>query len=136
MVAEHITDPQQAVSAFAKLTAPGGRVVILTVNKWSPGSVVAALTPMIVHHRAEKFLWNSREEDTFPVAYKMNTRRTLKKLFEPAGLKEELFYWIDDCQALMFSDTLMKTELTLRKWLRSVGLRYPEQCILASYQRP
>ena len=65
----------------------------------------------------------------------MNTRRALKNLFEPAGLKEELFYWVDDCQSLMFSDTLLKAELTLRKWMRGVGLRYPELCILASYRR-
>ena len=75
MVAEHITHPESTVATFARLVAPGGRVVMLTVNKWSPGSVVAAVTPMSVHHRAKKFLWNTREEDTFPVAYKMNTRR-------------------------------------------------------------
>lgn len=135
MVAEHITHPESTVATFARLVAPGGRVVMLTVNKWSPGSVVAAVTPMSVHHRAKKLLWNTREEDTFPVAYKMNTRRALKNLFEPAGLKEELFYWVDDCQSLMFSDTLLKAELTLRKWMRGVGLRYPELCILASYRR-
>lgn len=135
MVAEHITTPESALAALARLTAPEGRVVLLTVNKWSPASIAAALTPMSVHRRAKKLLWNAHEEDAFPVAYKMNTRGALKTLFETAGFREELFYWVDDCQSLTFSDTLLKAELTLRTWLRRIRLRYPELCILASYKR-
>ena len=43
MVAEHITDPEAALSALARLAAPGSKVVVYTVNLWrlcpcSPGS--------------------------------------------------------------------------------------------------
>jgi SAM-dependent methyltransferase len=41
MVAEHITDPRAAVQSLAGLTRPGGRVVIYTVNKWSPVTLLS-----------------------------------------------------------------------------------------------
>ena len=36
MVAEHLPDPAAAVRALERLVAPGGRVVLITVNLWSP----------------------------------------------------------------------------------------------------
>jgi ubiquinone/menaquinone biosynthesis C-methylase UbiE len=78
MVAEHIEEPDSALSALHGLVKPGGQVVVYTVNKWSPASVIAALTPMKVHNLAKRLLWNTEERDTFPVFYRMNTHQKLK----------------------------------------------------------
>ena len=59
MVAEHIAHPRDAVAALARLAKPGGRVVVYTVWKWSPASIAAAVTPMAVHHRLKKLLWDT-----------------------------------------------------------------------------
>jgi SAM-dependent methyltransferase len=136
MVAEHIETPDQAVATLARLVAPGGRIVIYTVPKWSPASIVAACTPMWFHHFAKRILWRAEERDTFPAFYRMNTRRTLRGLFEQAGLTEEVFSYLNDCRSTHRWRSLNAVELTIEGGLRRLGLRYPEACILAVYRKP
>ncbi|MGA9868667.1 MAG: class I SAM-dependent methyltransferase [Acetobacteraceae bacterium] len=135
MVVEHITDPAGALEALARLTKPGGRVVIYTVEKVSPVTLISALTPIGFHHTAKRILWKAEERDTFPTAYKMNTRRTLRSLFETAGFGEESFRHLDDCRAFGRWRTLNTAELAARRALNAAGLRYPDACILATYRR-
>jgi len=135
MVAEHIRNPVATVSALSGIAAPGGLVVIYTVWKWAPASIAAAATPMWVHHRAKKLLWNSEERDTFPVVYKMNTRRDLQRLFAAAGFEEESFEFLDDCRSSHRSKIMNTAELYLRTLCRKLGFRYPEACILATYRK-
>ncbi len=133
MVAEHVDEPAAAMDALSRLVRPGGRVVVYTVAKFSPVSVVSALTPLSMHHVAKRFLWGAEERDTFPVAYKMNTRHTLRTLFQGAGFAEEAFFYLDDCRSFGRWKVLAALELTLWKGLRRIGLRYPEACLLGIY---
>jgi len=135
MVAEHIQNPEKLVAQLFRLAKPGGRIVIYTVNKWSPVSLAAAATPMSVHHAVKRLLWRTSERDTFPIMYKMNTRRALHRLFAGEGLNEESFRYLDDCRSLQRWKTLNVIELSLWKLLHAFGLRYPELCILATYRR-
>ena len=135
MVAEHVADPEAAVAALARLTQPGGRVVIYTVDRWSPASLVSAVTPMAVHHAAKKLLWGTSPEDTFPVHYRMNTRATLRDLFAASGFAEESFERLDDCRAFARWPATARAELATRRALRSLGIPYPEACLLGVYRR-
>jgi SAM-dependent methyltransferase len=135
MVAEHITDPVAAVGALARLTAAGGRVVVYTVNKWAPATMVSAITPFWLHVAAKRVLWQTDERDTFPTAYRMNTRGQLKRLFAAGGFQEESFQYLDDCQSFGRFGLLSRLELLAWKGLRSIGLRYPESCILAVFRK-
>lgn len=135
MVAEHITDPAGAVGALARLTRPGGHVVIYTVWKWSPASMLAALTPLSAHVAAKRLLWGSAQRDTFPTAYKMNTRADLLRHMSAAGFVETGFTFLDDCRSLAQVERLAQLELRLWRMLRTLRLRYPERCILATYRR-
>lgn len=135
MVAEHIEDPVAAGRALRALCKPGGRVVIYTVWKWSPASVSAAVTPMWVHHGVKRFLFGTEERDTFPVAYKMNTRRTLTRLMAVGGFAEESFRFLDDCRTTNRWQLANRLELSLRTAMRTAKLRYPESNMLAIYRR-
>jgi len=135
MVAEHIEHPAEAMGALSRLVRPGGLVVIYTVAKFSPASLVAAVTPMSFHHFAKRVLWGGSEKDTFPVAYRMNTRRDLRSLFREGGFREESFTYLDDCRAFGQWKSLATAELALWKALRTVGLRYPEGCLLGIYRK-
>lgn len=135
MVAEHVTQPDALVAKLASLVAPGGVVVIYTINVWSPVSVVSWVTPMWFHHAAKKVLWNAEERDTFPVAYKMNTRGTLRGLFERGGFREEHFQHLDDCRSFAGFKALNYAELSLWKALNRVNVTYPENCLLGVYRR-
>src|SRR5205823_1700311 len=65
MVAEHITEPAAAVAALARLTRPGGKVVVYTVARWSPAALAARVIPFGLHHAIKRVLWRTEERDTF-----------------------------------------------------------------------
>jgi 2-polyprenyl-3-methyl-5-hydroxy-6-metoxy-1,4-benzoquinol methylase len=135
MVAEHIDVPEQSVASLARLVKPKGMVVVYTVNKWSLISLASWLTPFRLHHAVKHLLWKTEEKDTFPVVYKMNTRRRLQVLFHQAGFREQHFAYLDDCRTFHRFRVLNYLEMSLWRVLQTVGCHYPETCLLGVYQR-
>ena len=71
---------------------------------------------MWFHHVSKRILWSTREEDTFPVKYLMNSRSRLKTVFVGAGFREVYFRYLDDCR-------------TLARWKATLGRRaYRLEC--------
>jgi len=136
MVAEHVRDPDKLTSALAKLLSPGGRVVIYTVHRWSPVSVVAWITPMPVHHALKGLIWEAQPRDTFPVEYRMNTRKDLSDVFSKSGFEEKSYRILSDCRTFQKWKFTNLLELLVWKILHIFGLSYPEVCVLATYGRP
>jgi SAM-dependent methyltransferase len=134
MVAEHITDPESVVRRIRGMLAPGGRLVIYTVHRWGLFTMVTGIVPDALHHPIKRVLWRTEAKDTFPVALKMNTRAALRRLAEANGLTEEFFTLWDDCNAFGRWRPTRWMELTARRVLRGLGLRYPEANILAVYR--
>ncbi|HYO14786.1 MAG TPA: class I SAM-dependent methyltransferase [Thermoanaerobaculia bacterium] len=135
MVAEHLPDPPKAIAALRGLLRPGGRVIVYTVNRWSPITILSGLTPFQLHLRLKKVLWGGEEKDTFPTCYRMNTRQRLKELFEEGGFEERLFAYLDDCGTFGQVPGLYHAELLAWRALRRLGLRYPENCLLGVYEK-
>ena len=135
MVAEHITDPESAVLSLSRLLKPGGKLVIYTVNRWAPITLVSWLVPFRLHHGIKKLIWDTEEKDTFPVAYKMNSRRQLRRLLEKAGFREYSFAYLDDCRTFGKWRLANTLELCFWKALHAFGLHYPETCLLGIYER-
>lgn len=133
MVAEHVTDPAGVVAKLRSLLVPGGRVVIYTVNRRSPSSMVAAVTPMRFHHLVKRILWATEERDTFPTVYRMNSRAELRAQFASVGMREEAFARLDDCRSTTAFLALNTIELTIAALCRWVGVPYPEHCLLGVY---
>lgn len=134
MVAEHIEAPEAVVNQLVSLLLPGGRIVIYTVAGFSPSVIVAASTPLSVHHAVKRLLWRTEERDTFPTVYRMNTRSALTRLFCGEGLSEEMFAYLGDCRSTARFKLLQYVELSVWKTLSVIGLHYPEACILAVYR--
>jgi len=135
MVAEHITHPELVIESLSHLIRPRGKVVIYTVNRWSPVAILSLGTPFWLHHPIKWILWGSKEKDTFPVVYRMNTRKRLAELFELGGFKECYFAYLDDCRTSGNFRFLSFLELSLWWSLKAIGLRYPENCLLGIYER-
>jgi len=135
MVAEHVAEPREMLNVLAGLMRPGGRLVIYTVNRWSPVSIISWIVPFQLHHGVKKLFWQSEERDTFPVVYKMNTRRTLRRLCEEAGFEEEEFRYLPDCRVTARWPSVNRMELVLYRLLKALGLPYPETCLLGIYRR-
>jgi 2-polyprenyl-3-methyl-5-hydroxy-6-metoxy-1,4-benzoquinol methylase len=135
MVAEHVTRPEAALAALARLTRPGGHVVVFTVNRWAPVALATWLVPFHLHHAVKSVLWRTQERDTFPVAYRMNTQGQIRRLFEGHGFRQRYFSRPADCRVFYRFRPLHRAELATWRVLTAVGVSYPENCLLGVYER-
>jgi 2-polyprenyl-3-methyl-5-hydroxy-6-metoxy-1,4-benzoquinol methylase len=135
MVAEHIENPHVVIKKLNQILEPGGTVVIYTINKFSPIPIITYLTPFTIHYRIKKYIWGGEEEDTFPVAYKMNTAATLKQLFESRGFVEVDFQYLEDLSVTLKFRILDLINLTIWKLFRLFHIRYPEFNLLATFTK-
>jgi 2-polyprenyl-3-methyl-5-hydroxy-6-metoxy-1,4-benzoquinol methylase len=135
MVAEHIQQPEKVIATLRRLIKPGGKVVIYTPSRWSASAVVASMTPHQIHTAAARLLWKAKEEDVFPTAYKMNTRRQLREVFEADGFEETDFRHIADCSILQRFRWLYPLELLGCRLWTLARIPYPESNLLGVYQR-
>ncbi len=134
MVAEHIEEPGKVVARLKKVLKPGGLVVIYTINKFSPIPIITYLTPFSIHYKIKKIFWGGEERDTFPVAYKMNTRKELHEIFTGSGFEEVDFQYLDDLSVFSQFKILNLLEIWLWKGFKMLGLRYPENNLLGIYR--
>lgn len=88
-VMEHVDNPEQTFGELARVTKPGGRVLMNLPNKWDYVSVLARLTGRY-KSAILKNVVRTRWED-FPVSYRCNTRRSLKRFANDAGFAVEQF---------------------------------------------
>jgi hypothetical protein len=117
------------------LLRSGGRAIVLTVNLRSPITVVSRLTPFWAHYRIKRLFWGGEERDTFPVQYRMNTRRVLRNWFERHGFREAAFARLDDLSTFGRFRYLSAAELKVWRAFRRAGFAYPEHCLLGIFER-
>ncbi|HEY7801262.1 MAG TPA: class I SAM-dependent methyltransferase [Dehalococcoidia bacterium] len=102
-VAEHLTQPERVFDELARVVKPGGRLLILTPNRWHYVTVSSALLPHSFHLKFN----SSRgvdEHDIFPTVYKANTARRLRSLYDGAGFEvEQLYQFETEPEYLAFS---------------------------------
>lgn len=134
MVAEHVEKPEEVVRKLEECMEPGGVVVIYTINKYSPIPIITRITPFSWHHRIKKIFWGGEERDTFPVAYKMNSRRELDSLFVGGGqFSLGLFRYLDDVSVTIEYNFLNLIEMYFWRFFKKFGFKYIENNILAVY---
>ena len=113
-VVEHLTDPVQVFSEFWRVLRPGGKVVIITPNKYDYVSVIAALTPYKLHRYLVSRIFQVPEDDVFPTLYRANTIGAIRKAFTKAGFVPTEVDTMNHYPAyLMFSPTLFDWELCM-----------------------
>jgi SAM-dependent methyltransferase len=135
MVVEHVERPDLFGESLGRIVRPGGVAVVFTVNRLSPVSILANLVPFRFHHAVKSWFWGGDEVDTFPVHYKLNSRRALDAMFERYGFQNVAFSKLDDLATFSQFRFLGLVEMCAWKTLLTVGVRYPENCLLAVYQR-
>ena len=102
-VAEHLTQPERVFGELSRVLKPGGRLLILTPNRWHYVTVSSALLPHSFHLRYNR--WRGVDaHDIFPTVYRANTASRLRALYEGAGLRiEELQQFETEPEYLAFS---------------------------------
>lgn len=133
MVAEHVGDPETFLARIAAALKPDGLLVVYTVNRFSPVPLATNLVPLRLRHPIKRFLWRTEPKDTFPTAFRMNSRTRLTALTRRVGLHEVAFSRLDDCRTFGRFRLLLTLELLARSLLHATAIPYPEHCLLGVY---
>ena len=103
-VLEHLVDPKKAFQEFIRVLRPGGRILAMTPNKLHPPIFAARILSHGVRQKINGFVTGTKDEDTFPAFYKLNTVPSFHRLADELGLKViSAEYITNHPQYLMFS---------------------------------
>ena len=137
MVAEHITRSRGcSFRRFARLTRPGGRLVIYTINKFSPVSIAAMIIPHRLHHSIKRLLWRDRGAGHLPGRLSDEHQKDTGWACSRATASD--CFILPTLLIVRFSVAfacLHFLELSIWRLCRSIGLNYPENCLLAVFER-
>ena len=88
-VLEHVDDPARTFAELARVTKPGGRVLLNLPNKWDYVSVLARAAGRYKSSILKNLVMTGWED--FPVRYRCNTRRSFTRCAHGAGFAVEQF---------------------------------------------
>jgi SAM-dependent methyltransferase len=137
-VFEHITDPEAVYRELARILKPGGRIIFLTANLWDYGTAVARLVPNRFHAKVVNAVEGRAEEDTFPTAYRTNTRSDVERLAAGVGMRVASFEYLGQYpNYLMFSGAAFFLGMCFEKLTaRFETLRFLRGWILVVLEKP
>ena len=137
-VFEHLTDPDSVYREFSRILRPGGSIVFLTANMWDYGTLVARIVPNRFHAKIVKHVEGRAEEDTFPIAYKTNTRSDVDRLAASAGLVVDSFQFLSQYpNYLMFNGALFFFGMCFEKLISHFeSLRILRGWIMVTLRKP
>jgi SAM-dependent methyltransferase len=89
---EHVREPRRLASEIDRVLKPGGWVCARTPNRWGYIGIGARVVPNRLHGRVLSRMQATRQEvDIFPTFYRMNTRSTLKGLFDEVHYQHAVY---------------------------------------------
>ena len=136
-VFEHLTDPAAVYKEMARILRPGGRVLFLTANIWDYGTMVARMVPNRFHARIVKAVEGRNEEDTFPTAYRTNSRSEVSGLAAASGFRVAQFEYLSQYpNYLMFNGVAFFLGMCFEKLISKVEfLRFLRGWILVTLEK-
>jgi len=118
-VVEHLADPRAVFQECARVLRPGGKLIILTVNKRYFPIALGRFLPHRFCQVLNHMITGTSEEDTFYTYYRANTPQSLKALIKNTGLCPlKIKYLGHHPHYLMFSVSIYRLGIIIEKIIR------------------
>jgi ubiquinone/menaquinone biosynthesis C-methylase UbiE len=101
-VIEHLESPGKVFQEFYRVLKPGGRVILLTPNKYDYVSIIAAYTPYKLHRALVSRIFQVPADDVYPTLYRANTPARLTKELQAVGFHKQQLQTINHYPAYLF----------------------------------
>jgi SAM-dependent methyltransferase len=140
-VAEHLEHPREVLAEFARVLAPGGRVIIHTPNIASYAMRIADLgrriLPKAFVMKMIRYMDFREEEDVFPTYYRLNTPADLDAAAGQAGFSRERIMLAPARPLFYFVAPLSAAELAAGRLLIRMGAeQFASSVIIAVFRKP
>jgi SAM-dependent methyltransferase len=136
-VVEHLAEPAQVFHEFFRVLRPGGRVVMITPNKYDYVSLIAAASPYRLHRLLVSKIFEVPEHDVFPTFYRANTLSSIRDAMNSAGFAEKELGTINHYPAyLMFSPVLFRLGVLYERLTSLKPLEGLRGSILCAFEKP
>jgi SAM-dependent methyltransferase len=135
-VIEHLEDPPRVFREFHRVLKPGGKVILLTPNKYDYVSLIAAFTPYGWHRALVSQIFGVSEDDVYPTLYRANTLSKIGKELRSAGLAERELHAVNHYPAyLMISPILFRLGVLYERLTALEAFRSLRGAILCVFEK-
>ena len=115
-VLEHVEHPEQVFQEIARVLKPGGCFAFVTPHKKSALIAVRRfLTDGMAHHLL-RVLYGREEKDVFPVFYRANSVRDLKRIADGTSLQPDILVENDDPSYTSFNSFTFWFSCCFARW--------------------
>lgn len=136
-VVEHLPYPLGVFREFFRVLRDGGRIVLLTPNRWHYVSLISRFSPFRFH-RWFNSLYGVAEEDTFPTFYRANSQGHILRLAEQSGLRVVVLQMLETSpNYLEFSRILYRVGIAYERLVNRWAVLAPFRVnIVATLKKP